>query len=245
MDKHWQQIYSKLPETRKDIDWKNRVSLDLPSINGEDSSTQLFSKEEVKKWFKDFKSKYNENPELVDKGNKIEVTNDSFIKKQDQYKNLKSNFLKGSNNLDENKNYKMKTSEAKKLVKEQILSSLSEKKKGKKDETDTEEVDASTEFSPESEEPETSTNDVDPNIKAIQTALTKAQTAANELGDQKLITQIGNSLTYFTRSHISKTEVSEGLDQNKTYTRSEVIEILKDFESTGGENYKDFVKKYM
>jgi hypothetical protein len=46
------------------------------------------------------------------------------------------------------------------------------------------------------------TIDVDPNVKAVQDALTQAQAAAEKLGDDKLTDQIGNTITFFTRSHI-------------------------------------------
>ena len=46
------------------------------------------------------------------------------------------------------------------------------------------------------------TVDVDPNVKAVQDALTQAQAAAEKLGDDKLTDQIGNTITFFTRSHI-------------------------------------------
>ena len=46
------------------------------------------------------------------------------------------------------------------------------------------------------------TVDVDPDVKAVQDALTQAQAAAEKLGDEKLTDQIGNTITFFTRSHI-------------------------------------------
>jgi hypothetical protein len=46
------------------------------------------------------------------------------------------------------------------------------------------------------------TTDVDPDVKAVQDALTQAQAAAEKLGDDKLTDQIGNTITFFTRSHI-------------------------------------------
>jgi hypothetical protein len=48
---------------------------------------------------------------------------------------------------------------------------------------------------------DTSSN-VDPNVKAVQDALTQAQAAAQQLGDPKLTDQIGNTITFFTRTHI-------------------------------------------
>jgi hypothetical protein len=46
------------------------------------------------------------------------------------------------------------------------------------------------------------TTDVDPDVKAVQDALTQAQAAAEKLGDDKLTDQIGNTITFFTRSHV-------------------------------------------
>lgn len=56
---------------------------------------------------------------------------------------------------------------------------------------------------------ETSTG-LDPNVKVVQDSLTQAQAAAQLLGDKKLEDQIGNIITFFTRTHIvGKEEVSE------------------------------------
>jgi uncharacterized membrane protein (DUF106 family) len=58
---------------------------------------------------------------------------------------------------------------------------------------------------------ETTTATVDPNVKAVQDALTQAQAAAQTLGDAKLTDQIGNTITFFTRSHVvDKGAVAEG-----------------------------------
>jgi hypothetical protein len=48
----------------------------------------------------------------------------------------------------------------------------------------------------------TTTAEVDPNVKAVQDSLTQAQAAAQQLGDKKLIDQIGNTITFFTRAHV-------------------------------------------
>jgi hypothetical protein len=47
-----------------------------------------------------------------------------------------------------------------------------------------------------------STDEVNPNVKSVQDALTQAQAAAQQLGDPKLTDQIGNTITFFTRSHV-------------------------------------------
>ena len=46
------------------------------------------------------------------------------------------------------------------------------------------------------------TAEVDPNVKAVQDSLTQAQAAAQALGDKKLLDQIGNTITFFTRTHV-------------------------------------------
>jgi hypothetical protein len=55
------------------------------------------------------------------------------------------------------------------------------------------------------------TTEVDPNVKAVQDALTQAQAAAQKLGDPKLTDQIGNTITFFTRAHVvDKGAIAEG-----------------------------------
>jgi hypothetical protein len=53
------------------------------------------------------------------------------------------------------------------------------------------------------------TDQVDPAVKAVQDALTQAQSAAQQLGDSKLTDQIGNTITFFTRAHIVKPQGNE------------------------------------
>mgnify|MGYP000468454416 CR=1 FL=1 len=69
--------------------------------------------------------------------------------------------------------------------------------------TDDEEVDAEA----GGEEVETTdtetTAEVNPNVKAVQDSLTQAQAAAKALGDAKLTDQIGNTITFFTRTHVA------------------------------------------
>jgi hypothetical protein len=57
----------------------------------------------------------------------------------------------------------------------------------------------------------TTTTEVNPDVKAVQDALTQAQAAAQKLGDGKLTDQIGNTITFFTRAHVvEKGAVAEG-----------------------------------
>jgi hypothetical protein len=61
------------------------------------------------------------------------------------------------------------------------------------------------------------TDEVDPNVKSVQDALTQAQAAAQQLGDKKLMDQIGNTITFFTRAHVvekPKGAVAENLNES-------------------------------
>jgi len=81
-------------------------------------------------------------------------------------------------------------------------------------EADKEEVDdTEVEFNDEETIDTTTTTEVDPDVKAVQDALTQAQAAAQKLGDPKLTDQIGNTITFFTRTHVvEKGAVAEDLN---------------------------------
>lgn len=103
---------------------------------------------------------------------------------------------------------KMKKSELKKQIKEMILAEieseeqLDEAKKKKKDE---EEVEISaTEEIPAGEEAPI-TEPTSPSYD-VQKELMDALNAAKSIGDEKLVRQIGNALTYFTRTQVAKEE---------------------------------------
>jgi hypothetical protein len=81
-------------------------------------------------------------------------------------------------------------------------------REAKKDEEEApeEEVDATLDMTDTGEDFNIDTSAVDPNIKAVQDALTQAQAAAKNISDEKLTQQIGNTITMFTRTHIANTE---------------------------------------
>jgi len=75
------------------------------------------------------------------------------------------------------------------------------------------------------------TDEVDPNVKSVQDALTQAQAAAQQLGDKKLMDQIGNTITFFTRAHVvekPKGAVAEGEKMEEGYfgANNEVEELI-------------------
>jgi hypothetical protein len=114
-------------------------------------------------------------------------------------------------------------------IKEIIHSSLGEAKKKKKDvapqddsveldmSMDTEEptVDTGMEMPTDTMSPEVSNEiDIDPKVKAIQDALSKALANAKALGDEKLTNQIGNTITMLVRTQVvGQQAVAESLEE--------------------------------
>ena len=111
-------------------------------------------------------------------------------------------------------------------IKELVHSSLGEaKKKKKKDvapQDDTVDLDLSMDAEAPAEEmptdtitPETPSDiDIDPKIKSVQDYLQKAYANAKELGDEKLMTQIGNTITMVVRNQVLGGQaVAESLDE--------------------------------
>ena len=94
----------------------------------------------------------------------------------------------------------MTKEELKEMIKASIVNEMhcSKEIREQEEEIETEEIEVEDEgiqLSPEEQE--------------VQTALEKALDAAKKLGNPKLVTQIGNTITFFTRSEIIKEEKTE------------------------------------
>ena len=98
-------------------------------------------------------------------------------------------------------------------VREMILAEMNEAKKKKSEDVAPQEdvelnIDTPTE--PSTEAPATdimapemgSAADINPTVKSIQDSLQKAFASAKELGDAKLVTQIGNTITMLVRDQV-------------------------------------------
>ena len=59
----------------------------------------------------------------------------------------------------------------------------------------------------------------DADTAAILGLLTKAQEEAEGLGDEKLMDQIGNTITYYTRAHVVKSTETRAVAENELFTR--------------------------
>ena len=109
-------------------------------------------------------------------------------------------------------------------IKELVHSSLGEAKKKKKEEDIAPQEDVDLEMSATEEMPEDtmapeSTNgaDINPTVKSIQDSLQKAFAQAKTLGDAKLVTQIGNTLTMLLRDQVLGQQVNETMDENNNF----------------------------
>lgn len=94
------------------------------------------------------------------------------------------------------------------------------------------------------------TAEVDPNVKAVQDSLTQAQAAAQKLGDAKLTDQIGNTITFFTRSHVvDKGAVAEGeeMEENEFQPLFKSIRDLPivDFQRKQFDQLNDLYNAYL
>jgi hypothetical protein len=127
---------------------------------------------------------------------------------------------------DDKMSSKMKMSELKAKIKEMVLAEmnldiqdttseydfLSEKKEDE-EEIDTEVEDTEVDIDGMEDIDVDTTSEIDPDVKAVQDALTQAQAAAQKIGDEKLTDQIGNTITFFTRAHVvDRGAVTEEMD---------------------------------
>ena len=80
----------------------------------------------------------------------------------------------------------------------------------KKDEEDDEDVDIE-DIDADTELPDVETGGgEDPEVEHVQDLLNQLQDAAEKLGDEKLLKQVGNTITFFTRQHVAeKPELNE------------------------------------
>lgn len=103
-----------------------------------------------------------------------------------------------------NKMYAMKKSELKAKIREEILSALNEEMpidEAKEDEEVDAEVDVAVE-EPAMDAESAPSQGLTAEEQEIQNSLKIAYDNAAAIGDQKLADQIGNSITFFTRTHV-------------------------------------------
>ena len=79
----------------------------------------------------------------------------------------------------------------------------------------------------------------DADVSAILGLLTKAQEKATDMGDEKLMDQIGNTITYYTRAHVvaeakDEDDVKEEMKDKKEDVKEELTEEVKRFKKLAG-----------
>ena len=79
----------------------------------------------------------------------------------------------------------------------------------------------------------------DADVSAILGLLTKAQEKATDMGDEKLMDQIGNTITYYTRAHVVAEEmkdedVKEEMKDKKDDVKEELNEEVARFKKLAG-----------
>jgi len=75
--------------------------------------------------------------------------------------------------------------------------------------------------------PDTSaTADINPQVKAIQDSLQKAFASAKQLGDEKLMQQIGNTITMVVRTQVLGGQVAESLNEDLDWRDDEIYDSL-------------------
>jgi len=108
------------------------------------------------------------------------------------------------------KNKKMSKTELKEAIRKEIMAALTEDgidlEEAKKDEEE-EEVTLDAEETETEDTADDSMGDGNGSTDEVQQDLTAALNSAKQLGDKKLVRQIGNALTYFTRQQISTEEI--------------------------------------
>lgn len=138
------------------------------------------------------------------------------------------------------KSTKMKKSELKEMIRQAYLTEQDKKKDKEEEDVDAEEVDAEeVDVENPAEEPDMETApELTGDAKSISDNLEAAIEAAREMGDEKLVNQIGNTITYFTRAHVVRkdNEVAETLeevdvDDDRYDDVSERIDMLREAQS--------------
>jgi len=126
---------------------------------------------------------------------------------------------------DDKKSSKMKVSELKAKIKEMVLAEAKDDEE-EEEVTDEEEVDVDVEDPEPTEEPmgdgginvtQNADADLTGKEKEVQDNLEAALKAAQELNDEKLQQQIGNSLTFFTRTHVVKENLRKYLAKGRLH----------------------------
>ena len=193
-------------------DFESEVSGEDFAEEEKENIMNLKTVSDVKKYYADYRG-------WMDDSSLREMLMDLLMDLSSKFPNLKED----SNKIEEEKpKTKMKKSELKEMIRKAMMEDTGTAVTDKMYDPVTEaEGDEEVDVEADAEATDTgaeetidveTTTEIDPNVKAVQDALTSAIEAAKTLGDKKLEDQIGNTITFFTRTHVvGKNQVAEDL----------------------------------
>ena len=148
----------------------------------------------------------------------VEYFRDDFESLGDNEMDVDTNGETWDYEMTENLKGKMKLSELKSQIREMVLAEKS-LKPSKKEKAEAPSPEIEPEMDLGSEESQSTGS-----YKEIQDALTKAQEGAKQLGDEKLINQIGNTLVYLVRSNMQNNQ-GQQMNENEPINEESVDSI--------------------
>ena len=156
------------------------------------------------------------------------MTDDVETDYMERRKEMSDYMEEGEEEIKEIKSNKMKKSELKEMIKAAMMAETQVEEtavyEAEEDEVEDVELEDTEDIEVDSEP--TADVEVSGEKKEVQDSLEAALEAAKAMGDQKLVDQIGNSITFFTRTHVvGSGEVAEGeidLEVNNPAEEAEV-----------------------
>ena len=188
------------------------------------------------------------------------ISNDEAKAEMDRAKGEKTDFMQNRKEMDdyamdenkEIKSNKMKKSELKEMIKAAMVADTAVYEAEDVEVTDDEDVDIDIEKDVKVDDEESEVDiDIDAelpgedgDVTEVLALLMKSQQAAEGIGDEKLMDQIGNTITYFTRSHVANVnEADLDMDLDSAAGRAKEATIGLDESASSDLELKSYAKK--
>ena len=202
-----------LPRSSDEVEAQRKKEREMANVFvREETKSNKMKKSELKEMIKtELLNEEEFYPDPEESGADLE---DLYQMDQEMLDNLKADVVDPDDPFDEELERAMDNDD--------MMDNMMEAKKDEdKDEDKKEEDDVEVELEDEDVEmePETSDKGLTGAKKIVDDSLEAAQEAARSLGDEKLVDQIGNTITFFTRSQIVKEEKEKMLQETKRMQR--------------------------
>lgn len=193
-DFNYQEYLKNNPLLQKEAEENKLIT---ESQEAEESHPHMSSDE----FLRDIEKLHKDNQTQMAKEKKVEEKDINLTQDEMDDLHSKGELEKGEDKI----SYKMKVSELKAKIKEDILSLLNEDEdeevEAAEDEIEMDDAEVDVEADVEAPAP-TAPAGLSSDEQDIQSSLKVAYDKAVAIGDEKLADQIGNSITFFTRSHV-------------------------------------------